>query len=32
VPHQLSPLGTKLQADVLVTNQKERQASSAETR
>jgi hypothetical protein len=25
-------LGTKLQADVLVTNQKERQASSAETR
>jgi hypothetical protein len=32
VPHQLSPLGTKLQADVLVTNQKERQASSAEAR
>lgn len=32
VPHQLSPLGTKLQADVLVTNQKERQASAAETR
>jgi len=32
VPHQLSPLGTKLQADVLVTNQKDRQASSAETR
>ena len=32
VPHQLSPLGTKLQADVLVTNQKERQASSTETR
>lgn len=32
VPHQLSPLGTKLQADVLVANQKERQASSAETR
>ena len=32
VPHQLSPLGTKLQADVLVTNQKERQAASAETR
>jgi len=32
VPHQLSPLGTKLQADVLVTNQKQRQASVAETR
>lgn len=32
VPHQLSPLGTKLQADVLVTNQKERQASSGEAR
>lgn len=32
VPHQLSPLGTKLQADVLITNQKERQASTAETR
>jgi hypothetical protein len=32
VPHQLSPLGTKLQADVLVTNQKERQASSVDTR
>lgn len=32
VPHQLSPLGTKLQADVLVTNQKERQASSGEER
>jgi hypothetical protein len=32
VPHQLSPLGTKLQADVLVTNQKERQASAAEPR
>jgi len=32
VPHQLSPLGTKLQADVLVTNQKERQASVGEAR
>lgn len=32
VPHQLEPLGTKLQADVLVSNQKERQASSAEAR
>lgn len=32
VPHQLTPLGTKLQADVLVTNQKERQASSGEAR
>ena len=32
VPHQLEPLGTKLQAEVLVTNQKERQASSAEVR
>lgn len=32
VPHQLSPLGTKLQADVLIANQKERQASTAETR
>jgi hypothetical protein len=32
VPHQLDPLGTLLTADVLVTNEKERQASSAEAR
>jgi hypothetical protein len=32
VPHQLSPLGTKLQAEVLVTDQKQRQASTAEPR
>jgi len=32
VPHQVNSIGTKLQADVLVTNQKERQASSAEPR
>jgi hypothetical protein len=35
VPHQLEPLGTKLQAEVLVTDQKkaaEKQASAAEAR
>jgi hypothetical protein len=32
VPHQLEPLGTQLTAQVLVANQKERQASAAETR
>lgn len=32
VPHQLSPIGTKLQAEVLVTDQKQRQASTAEPR
>lgn len=32
VPHQLEPLGTQLQADVLITNPKERQASAAESR
>src|ERR1700744_3666810 len=34
VPHQLEPLGTKLQAEVLVTDQKkvEKQASAADAR
>ena len=33
VPHQLEPLGTKLQAEVLITDQKkDRQASSADPR
>jgi hypothetical protein len=35
VPHQLSPLGTKLQAEVLITDQKkgaEKQASAADAR
>jgi hypothetical protein len=35
VPHQLEPLGTKLQAEVLITDQKKpapKQASAAETR
>jgi hypothetical protein len=35
VPHQLEPLGTKLQAEVLITDQKKagaKQASAAEAR
>jgi len=32
VPHQLNSIGTKLQAEVLVTDQKQRQASTAEPR
>jgi hypothetical protein len=35
VPHQLEPLGTKLQAEVLITDQKKagaKQASAADAR